>query len=329
MAEFIKKIYILHENDEWTDHLTKRLEELHLPYEKWHLDKKVIDLTEKPPHGIFYNRMSASSHTRGHRFAPEITTAVIDWLEAHGAIILNGSDALRFELSKIKQYFALEERSIRTPKTIAASGKSEIVEAAKKLQKWMQQVTIGNSGEELPFITKHNRAGKGLGVKLFNSVKELADYINGGTFEEPVDGITLLQEYIEADEPYIYRNEFIGGKYLYTVRVDTSSGFELCPADSCALGDLFCPVGERKEDLARFKIVELPESVAYLISYYESFLKKANIDVAGIEMIIRKGVAYTYDINTNTNYNSDAEEKVGRFAMLELAKYLGGVLAKA
>ena len=329
MAEFTKKIYILHENEEWTYHLTKRLEELHLPYEKWHLDKKIIDLSEKPPHGIFYNRMSASSHTRGHRFAPEITTAVLDWLQAHGAIVLNGPSALRFEISKIKQYFALEENSIRTPKTLAASGKEEIIEAAKRLQKWMQQVTIGNSGEELPFITKHNRAGKGLGVKLFNTVDELKSYVNSSSFEESIDGITLIQEYIEADEPYIYRNEFIGGKYLYTVRVDTTGGFELCPADSCAAFDLFCPVGETLEEQARFKIVPLPENVMYLVSYYESFLKKANIDVAGIELIIRKGIAYTYDINTNTNYNFEAEQKENRFAMLELAKYLGGVLAKA
>ncbi|MCL2611220.1 MAG: hypothetical protein FWE02_06045, partial [Defluviitaleaceae bacterium] len=158
MAQFIKKIYILHENDEWTNHLTKRLEELDLEYEKWHLNTATIDLMEKPPLGIFYNRMSASSHTRGHRYAPETASAVIDWLEAHGAVVLNGSNALRFEVNKIKQYFALEQSGIRTPRTVAASGKEEIIKAALKLQEWMKTVTIGNAGEELPFITKHNRA---------------------------------------------------------------------------------------------------------------------------------------------------------------------------
>src|SRR3546814_13781757 len=87
------------------------------------------------------------------------------------------------------------------------------------------------------FITKHNRAGKGLGVQWFHSVKALEDYVNGEAFEPSIDGITLIQEYIRAPEPYITRVEFVGGKFLYAVRVDTSLGFELCPADVCQVGD--------------------------------------------------------------------------------------------
>jgi hypothetical protein len=34
-------------------------------------------------------------------------------------------------------------------------------------------------------------------------------------------------------------------------------------------------------------------------------------------------VIYTYDVNTNTNYNKDAEAAAGQYGMLELAKYLG------
>ena len=60
----MSKIYIIHENDDWTQHLTKRLDELNLPYEAWHLDEGIVDLTAVPPEGVFYNRMSASSHTR-------------------------------------------------------------------------------------------------------------------------------------------------------------------------------------------------------------------------------------------------------------------------
>lgn len=77
----MKKVYIIHENDEWTDHLTKRLDELQVPYEAWHLDQGTVNLAEAPPEGIFYSRMSASSHTRGHRYAPELAAGVIAWLE--------------------------------------------------------------------------------------------------------------------------------------------------------------------------------------------------------------------------------------------------------
>lgn len=308
----MRKIYILHENDEWTQHLTNRLDELELPYETWHLDEGLVDLTTEPPEGIFYNRMSASSHTRGHRYAPELTSGVLAWLEQHNRTVFNGSRALNLELSKINQYTKLEASGIKTPNTLAAVGREQIIIAAEKLG-------------QTPFITKHNRAGKGLGVQLFNSIEGLKSYLDSPDFEEPVDGITLIQQYIQSPESFITRAEFIGGRFVYAVRVDTSEGFELCPADACRIEDQFCPVGEETENRPMFEITEDVDQT--LINNYELFLEQNGIDVAGIEFIIdRAGTVYTYDINTNTNYNPEAEAKAGKYGMLELAKYLGDAL---
>ena len=58
------KVYVIHENLEWTQHLVKWLEELEVPYELWDLSSGILDLQSPPPQGIFYNRMSASSHKR-------------------------------------------------------------------------------------------------------------------------------------------------------------------------------------------------------------------------------------------------------------------------
>ncbi|MGR9047297.1 ATP-grasp domain-containing protein [Halobacillus faecis] len=312
----MSKIYILHENDEWTDHLTERLEELNLPYELWHLDQGTLDLTSEPPEGIFYNRISASSHTRNHRYAPEFTEAVLAWLERHDRTIVNGSRALRLEVSKVNQYMALNQADIRTPKTITAVGKENILDAARQLD--MES-----------FITKHNRAGKGQGVQLFHSTEALREYLDSESFEEPVDGITLIQQYIEAPEPYIVRHEFVGGKFVYGVKVDTSEGFELCPADACSIEELYCPTdAEPQTPKAKFEVLE--NYRPSIVDDYEKFLAENNIDVAGIEAIQDKeGRFYTYDVNTNTNYNSDAEAKAGTYGMLELAKYLGGLLQKS
>jgi len=304
-----EKIYIIHENKDWTRHLTARLDELNLPYEEWHLDEGLVDLSKAAPKGVFYNRMSASSHTRNHRFAPELAGAVLDWLEFNERMVFNGSRALSLEVSKVKQYTQLEKFGIKTPKTIAAVGKEQIVQAAKDL-------------DILPFITKHNRAGKGLGVQLFYSIEGLESYVYSEDFEDSVDGITLIQEYIQSPAQYITRTEFVGGQYLYSVRVKTDDGFQLCPADACQIGDLFCPVGEEPKEEMKFEIVDNPH--LDLIEKYQKFLKANSIDVAGIEFIEDAfGNVYTYDVNTNTNYNSDAEEKAGKFAMLELAKFLG------
>ena len=309
----MSKVYIIHENSEWTVHLTKRLEELEVPFEEWHLDEGLLDLSKEPPEGIFYSRMSASSHTRGHRFAPEYTAQVLAWLENHGRKVYNGSRALELEVSKVKQYLELTKHGVRTPRTIATVGEKQLIDAAKEF-------------DGKAFITKHNRAGKGLGVQLFQSIDALKEYVNGPSFEQPVDGVTLIQEYIQSPENYITRCEFVGGEFVYAVRVDTSEGFELCPADACQIGDLFCPVGEEVEEKPKFQVIEGFNDP--VIDNYKRVLEANNINVAGIEFIRNEsGEIFTYDINTNTNYNSDAEVKAGKYGMLELAKFLGEELA--
>lgn len=299
----MSKIYVLHENDEWTKHLIDRLEELKLPYEAWHLDKGTVDLSSVPPEGVFYSRMSASSHTRGHRYAPELTQAILSWLESHGRTVINGSRVLQLEISKVQQYIELQKFDIETPKTIAAVGDEEILKVAAEF-----------AGEK--FITKHNRAGKGLGVQLFESVEELRSYVESDEFEEPVDGVTLLQEYIESPDSSITRCEFVGGKFLYAVKVDTSEGFELCPADACSVKDA------RTNKSPKFQMRKRLNHP--IIKKYQQLLNANGIEVAGIEFIEDEdGRIYTYDINTNTNYNSDVEAESGRFGMLEVAEYLG------
>ena len=310
------RIYVLHENDAWVEPLRSALSERGLPFDEWFLDNGVIDFRQPPPIGIFYNRMSASSHTRDHRYGPEYTAAVLSWLEQHGRRVLNPGAALRLEVSKIAQYDALNRYGIKTPATIAAVGREALVSAARQM--------------DPPFITKHNRAGKGLGVRLFQTCDACAEYVRSDEFEPSIDGITLVQDYIQSPEPFITRAEFIGGRFFYAVRVDTSSGFELCPADACRTEqeDAFCPTDDSGSVPGRFRIVnsnEQPSQV--LLSAYEDFLKGSQIHIAGIEFIVdREGDVWTYDVNTNTNYNSDAEATAGRFGMRTLAEYLGDEL---
>lgn len=305
------RIYVIHENDAWVEPLRAAFAELDLPYAEWFVAEGTLDLVSVPPEGVFYNRMSASSHTRGHRYAAELTGGILAWLEAHGRRVVNNGRALALEISKVAQYAELTRRGIRVPHTIAAVGRSDLLAAARRM-----------TGR---FITKHNRAGKGLGVRLFDGVEALERYVDGGAFEDSVDGVTLLQQYIEAPAPFITRVEFVGGTFLYAVRVDTTQGFELCPADVCQVGDAFCPVGETAPAAPRFEII--PGFRHPIVARYERFLRDNGIGIAGIEFITgRDGELYTYDVNTNTNYNSDAERAAGIFGMRAIASYLGGEL---
>src|SRR4051794_33478233 len=149
------KIHVIHENGIWVEPLRTAFNELGTPFEEWFLDRGVLDLRARPPEGVFYNRMSASSHTRDHRYAAEYTGAVLAWLERHGRLVVNDSRALRLEITKVAQYEALGAFGIPTPDTLAAIGKESIVAAAERLG--------------FPLILKHNRGGKGLGVRLFLS----------------------------------------------------------------------------------------------------------------------------------------------------------------
>ena len=74
------RIYVLHENEAWVLPLRAAFAELRLPYDEWFVDSGTVDLHAAPPPGVFYNRMSASSHSRGHRFGPVHTATLLAWL---------------------------------------------------------------------------------------------------------------------------------------------------------------------------------------------------------------------------------------------------------
>ena len=298
-------IIVIHENNEWVSRFTAAFEKLNLDYHIWYVREMSLDQAELPSDAIYWNRMSASSHTRGHRYEPELVSGILSWLERHKRTVINGSKALDLEISKIRQYQQLEQFSIKTPKTFCAIRKEDLVKGADR---------IG-----YPLITKHNRAGKGLGVRKFDNEEALKDYIFGNDFEASPDGITLLQEYVYAPSQSIVRMEFVNFKFLYAVEVDTSQGFELCPADACEI-ESNCPT----EDFNKFTINEkfsIPN-----ISDFENFLRGNDIGIAGIEIIFdENGSCWTYDVNTNTNYNSKAEEQADQNAPEAVARFLGAL----
>ncbi|RUO24120.1 alpha-L-glutamate ligase [Aliidiomarina minuta] len=308
----MKDIYILHENEEWLVPLRAEFDKRNVTFKEWFLNEGSVAYDKEPAPGVYYNRMSASSHTRGHRFAPELTRMALTWLEreqSDAVRVLNGTPALYLEVCKLSQYAALEKAGLKTPQTRAVVGREQILPAAQDFNHW-------------PLILKPNRGGKGLGVVKMDSAAQLQSYINGSDYAEPLDGIWLLQEYIEPANPHITRCEFVGQQFVYAVQVDTTGGFELCPADVCAVGEDFCPTGTATP--AKFQITDVYNDHPVL-KQLQTFMRQAQVDVAGIEMIEDKqGRLFVYDVNTNTNYNAEAEQVAGGevTGMGALADYL-------
>jgi hypothetical protein len=310
------KIFVLHENSVWVEPLAAAFLDLGLEFEEWFLNEGTLDLTSCPPLGVFYNRTSASAHTRGHRYAPEYTSLVLDWLESHGRTVINGSRALHLELSKVSQYTALAKFGVRTPETFAVAVGPDGQSTAARVMK-----VAGSQFADEPFILKPNRGGRGVGVQLFQNSVAAYDYIIDGKSAAPLDGIWLVQKYVRAPDKHIIRSEFVAGEFLYAVRVDASKGFELCPADACQVDNE--AVGSR----FMFDIIE--DFHHPVLDRYRACLAMNDIQIAGVEMLIDgDGEAWTYDINTNTNYNQEAEAVSGytgtsRAGMHAIAEYLG------
>ena len=298
-------IIVIHENNEWMGPFINAFDELNLEYQLWYLPEMSLDLTISPPEAVYWNRMSASSHTRGHRYEPELTAGILAWLKRHERTVVNGSAALDLEISKIRQYQELESFGIETPRTFCALRKKDLLDSADR---------IG-----FPLITKHNRAGKGLGVRKFEKLEALRAYVEGREFENSPDGITLLQEYIWSPSQSIVRMEFVDSKFLYAVEVDTSEGFELCPAEACEL-ESNCPTEEHN----KFKILNnfsLPN-----LNKFENFLLANDVGIAGIEIIFDdQGRYWAYDVNTNTNYNPQAEMHANESAPKAIADFLNSL----
>ena len=301
---------MIHENPDWFAPIGAALTDAGVPHEQWLLGEAVLDLDEPPPPGVFWSRMSASAHTRGHPFAKDQTRGVLAWLQAHDRRVVNGRAALELEMSKVDQLVALRAAGFDVPRTIAVAGTAELAAAARKLP--------------APFVSKHNQGGKGLGVRLFASHDEFDAYLAGPEYEAPVDGITLLQEYLVAAQPRITRAEIAGGEFVYAITADTArGGFQLCPADACAVP---APGESAAQEPSLFSLREGFEHP--ITGRYAEFAARHGIEIAGFEFIeTADGRLVTYDINTTTNYNAAIEAAAPRPALPAVARFLSKLLA--
>lgn len=307
---FLPAVHILYENEAWLPPLLDGL--AHAGFDDVRLVELIeglIDPLAPPAEGVWINRISPSSHTRGHSATIELGREMLYWLESHGRRVINGLNAFELEVSKLRQDVVLNRWGIRTPKTVLAVGTHAIVKAAASF--------------DGPFITKHNQGGKGLGIRLFNSAAELENWVNDPAFDAGPGGKVILQQYIKAPAPFITRVEIVGDRLLFAMRSDTSNGFELCPSDACQLeqpkAPEVCPAdGPTSKFSASPITVDDP-----LVQSYIAMCAAEGIDVAGIEFIEDvDGNRYTYDINGTTNYSGVFGKDIGIDGMREFAVYL-------
>jgi len=311
------RIHILYENPDWLPPLTKALAEAGFEDVRLvQLSEGMLDPNTEPDKGIWINRISPSSHTRGNIHTVQLGREFLYWLALHNRRVINGIQAFELEMSKFRQDLILQKYGIRTPKTILVVGIDKLKDAAQQF--------------EGPFITKHNQGGKGLGIQLFQSQEEFYHYIQEHTLEPSPDGKFILQQYIKPAKEQITRVEIVGERFLFAMNSSTKDGFELCPSDVCQLeaalqkGPDVCPIDGESEKFSPATI----HSNDPLVKKYIQLMKNEGIDVAGIEFVEdANGLRYTYDINGTTNYNEKLGQKMGVDGMKELVSYIQSLMS--
>jgi hypothetical protein len=303
----LSNIHILYENPAWIPPLQEGLENEGFVVRLVHVDEGSIDPAKAPEPGIWINRISPSSHTRGHVHTVDLARQLLFWLEFHGRRVVNGLRAFELEMSKLRQDLVLRRHGIRTPRTVLAIGSEHLLQAAATFRG--------------PFITKHDQGGKGLGIELFQDSNELKRHLDGGAFDPGPGARLILQEYVNAPEPFITRVEIVGGQFLFAMRSSTAEGFELCPSDACH------PMpserdGSQTHGAGLFSPSPITADDPLVRQYIELCLEE-RIDIAGIEFVEdARGHRYTYDVNGTTNYNQVLGAQLGIDGMREVARYV-------
>src|SRR5712692_2062855 len=218
-------IAVLYENEAWMAPLFAALEEAGAPYERVFANDLVFDPAGPAPDwSLCLNKVSPSSYLRDHSASIAVARQLLPFLEESGVPVVNGTRAFALETSKARQLLLLRQLGIRAPLARVITDRRQAASAARDLV--------------FPVIVKPNVGGSGALMRRFESPDELADA--AAELDLGPDGTGLVQEFHESEDGTIRRVEFLGGEYLYAIRITSDkTDFNLCPADICQVGSEF------------------------------------------------------------------------------------------
>jgi hypothetical protein len=315
MSKFSRPIAIYHEHPHWFRPLFNEFDKRGTPYERVDATRHHFDIEPNGnrKYSLVFNRMSPSAYNRGNGHGIFYTLNYLAHLERLGTRVVNGEQAFRTEISKSAQLSLLHSLGLPYPRARVINHASQALTAA--------------AGLRFPVVVKPNIGGSGVGIRRFNTAKELAEATTAESIALGPDSTALVQEFIPARDGHITRVEVLGGKYLYAINVYTTGDtFDLCPADICKTTDgqelvrAACPVDAPKSGL-RVEGYTPPQQV---IREVETIMQAAGIEVGGIEYIVddRDGRLYYYDVNALSNFVADGPRVIGFDPFAKLADFL-------
>lgn len=312
---------VFHEHPDWFRPLLAELARRGIPFQTLDAAAHRFDPSAREaPWSLVFNRASPSAYLRGARQSTFHTLHWLRHLERIGVPVVNGAYAYEVEISKALQLDLLAELGVPAPRTVVVNAPSQAVAAAATLRH--------------PVLVKANVGGSGAGIERFDTPEQLEAAARADALDFGVDGTALVQELAPLRDGHITRVETLGGEFLYAIDVypaDTS--FNLCPADVCqttdgrALERGACAVDAPRNGLR----VERADPPAEIVAAIERVVRRARIDVGGVEFLVddRDGQWYVYDVNALSNFVADAPNVIGFDPFARLVDYLEERLADA
>jgi glutathione synthase/RimK-type ligase-like ATP-grasp enzyme len=303
-------LVVLFEHPEWQKPLFSALERRRVRFTSFDLKQAAFDPDLAPRAPLYFNQASPSAYVRGNTRAVPLALSLMRSLELGGARVLNGSRAFALELSKSAQAALMQRLSILHPRTLAFN------DVGAALEQW---------GDRWPALLKPEQGGSGARMFLLNSAAELARLLNERPELWLPDNLLLLQEYFEVDAGKgIVRMEFLGGEFLYAMRVISHGAFNLCPSETCnpVDGASHCAVPESKpvQPVEFFPYAEVP---AAAVEAGKTLMAAGGLDVGGIEYLeAEDGRLVFYDINANSNLRAPIGQAFGFDPFERVVDYL-------
>ncbi len=295
-------IVLLYENETWNVELAAALAQQGFDVQRMDVRQMSFALDESLPRAVYFNRLSPSASARGHGAALELGRLLIRKLEADGQRVVNGSEALSYELNKVRQYLALRRLGVDVPNTVVLSSGAERTPAIRDLN--------------YPAILKPNTGGSGVGVALVESAEQAIERVRraGDTHES-----WLLQEKIVSADGDVLRLELVGDRLVYAMRVRAVNTFNLCPSEACVRPPADARLPLRPE--VTFEHEGDPDPG--FVRAARRVLTTIGLEVGGVEIMIdASGRAVFIDVNATSVYRRDIALAAGVDPYRMLADYL-------
>ena len=301
----MENLAVYYEHPLWFEPLFRELDRRGVPWKRVQTQDYMFDPTDlNAPASVMFNRLAMSSFLRQSEHAIFHGLAAVSHWELAGARVINGSHALHIDTSKARQLSLFRSLGLNVPQTRVVHRLDDIPLAAGR---------IG-----FPLVVKPNIGGSGSGVARYDSTDDLRVKLADGAISKPIDGVTLVQDYVPARDGRVIRCETLNGQFLYAIALNgAGSTFDLCPADVCMVD----------KPTITIEAYRPPDEI---VAAVEAVARAARLDVGGIEYVIddRDGVARFYDINALSNFVAKPQEVLGWDPHVKLVDFLIKVIGQ-